>query len=246
VTTHFDLARAIAALAAGEPARAGYGALLLVDPTEMERAGRVEVCTAPHGVALTGDGSTAVVACYGEDGVAIVDLTGDQPDVVAQVPAGPSPGDVRMPRYGPYAVALSPDESIAYVSGLDGIRVLDMATQAMAEARMVSLTGVAFFGSFDAAGATFWVATQARDGVARIDVATNTIAMERFFTGDECIAPHEATLVPALDRVLVVCEGDHILPGAVLALDPITLETEGRLEVGVYPDALRIVDEVDW
>jgi hypothetical protein len=82
--------------------------------------------------------------------------------------------------------------------------------------------------------------------VARIDVAAGTVAMQRFFTDDECIAPHEAQHVPSIDRVILICEGDHIEPGSVLALDPMTLETTARIEVGVYPDALRVVDTVDW
>src|SRR5262245_2994605 len=89
--------------------------------------------------------------------------------------------------------------------------------------------GSAFRGSFDPTGSTFWLAPQGRDTVVRVDVATATIAVRRPFTRAECIAPHEAIHHAGLDRVFVVCEGDHEAPGRLLALDPTTLDIVGMV-----------------
>lgn len=241
-STHFDLAKALDAATRGAPVEEGYGALVVVDASTMQRSARLAVCTAPHGMATTRDGRTGVVACYGDDAVAIVDLASDPPAVVARVPVGPMPGDVTSVRYGPYGVTIAPDEAFAYVGVLDGtsLRRIDLASRADVPEGAIVLEGAAFFGSFDPRGARFWVPTQARDTLARVDVASSTIAARRAFTREECTSPHEAIYVASIDRVLVVCEGDHVGPGRLLAVDPTSLEIAGSVAVGVYPDAVRI------
>jgi DNA-binding beta-propeller fold protein YncE len=245
-STHFDLTRALEVAIRGDPPEQGYGALVLVDGATMRRIARVPVCTAPHGVAVTSDGALGLVACYGDDALAFVDLRAVPPEVIARVPVGPEPGSVRSVRYGPYAVALSPDGALAFVSTLEGrmVRVIDVAARADLPGRAVLLEGAAFFGGFDVAGARFWAPSQARDGIVEVEVESGAILARRRFTPEECIAPHEAVYVASIDRVVVACEGDHVGPGRVVALEPGTLTVTGAVEVGVYPDAVRVVEEM--
>jgi sugar lactone lactonase YvrE len=77
------------------------------------------------------------------------------------------------------------------------------------------------------------VPLQSPDGLARID----TRAPSRVAYGDECKKPHVVRVAPD-GRAYVVCEGDHVAPGAVLEVDPVTLATKKRWEVGVYPDGI--------
>jgi DNA-binding beta-propeller fold protein YncE len=244
VTTHFDLATALDVASRGAPVEEGYGALYVLDGASMHTLAHVALCTAPHGAAITRDGALAAVACYGDDAVAFVDLTVTPPAVLARVPAGPGPGTVSAPRYGPYAIAFSPDESFVLVGVLDGqaVRRIEVATRTETTTAAVVLDGRAFFGSFDPAGARYWVATQGRDSVTRIDVATGALDGRHGFSATDCVSPHEAVYVASLDRVFVVCEGDHASPGALVAVDPDTLDVVGRLELGVYPDVLRVVE----
>jgi YVTN family beta-propeller protein len=244
LTTHFDLDRALEVASMMLPPEDGWGALVIVDGESMERLARLPMCTAPHGVAVTRDGSLAIAACYGDDGVAFVDLAASPPTVLARVPVGPMPGTVTALRHGPYAVTLSPDESFALVGCLDGtsVRRIDVAARSDVPAQAVVLEGAAYFGAFDPAGARYWVPTQGGDQVALIDVATSAVTMRRRFAPGECPAPHEAIYLASLDRVFVVCEGDHRGPGSVVELHPDTLELLRSVEVGVYPDAIRVVE----
>jgi DNA-binding beta-propeller fold protein YncE len=172
-----------------------------------------------------------------------VDLSASPPTVLARVPVGPSPGTVSAVHYGPYAVAFAPDESFVLVGVLEGqaVRRIEVPTHTETTTAAVVLDGQAFFGSFDPSGARYWVATQGRDSVTRIDVAAGALDARHGFSTD-CVSPHEAVYVASLDRVFVVCEGDHTTPGALVALDPTTLDVMGTLALGVFPDVLRVVE----
>ncbi|MEO8801025.1 MAG: hypothetical protein ABI551_24245, partial [Polyangiaceae bacterium] len=81
------------------------------------------------------------------------------------------------------------------------------------------------------------VPLQAPDGLARVDIATETVTAQVAFTKDQCEAPHAARK-SSDGRVFVVCEGDHVKPGAVVEVDPTTLAVKARWVVGVYPDGI--------
>jgi hypothetical protein len=182
-----------------------------------------------------------IVACYGDDAAAVVDLAAD-PLAVLAAPVGSRPA-TSMVRYGPYAVAIA-RRVLRYLSARrHRLRVMDMATQTMVDARMIVLTARSTSGPSCGRRALGGDAGARR--VARIDVAAGTVAMQRFFTDDECVAPHEVQLVAAIDRVILVCEGDHIAPGAVLSSTrPRSRRWAARCRR--VSDALRVVDVVDW
>lgn len=244
VTTHFDLARALSAASSGLPAESGYSHLVVVDAITMERIVAITTCTAPHGVAILSDARTALVACYGDDAVAFVDLTNEQ--VTARVAVGPAPGDVSAIRYGPYTVSVAPDEALAAVGTLESktLRVLDVAGHEMIDDRAVTLDGAVYFGAFNSDGTKFWAPTQARDAVVRINFEDGSIESTHTFSGDECVAPHEVTWRADLNKIFVICEGDHITSGSLVEMDPETLAVQRSVELGVYPDGMRVVEAV--
>ncbi len=247
VTSHFDLKRALDTISAGDPIEEASAALVVIDGETMQRIASLTICIAPHGVAINSAG-LAAVACYGEDTVAVVDLTASPPALRARVPVGAAAQPLPPPTYGPYAMTLSPDGSRAFVGLTEGrgYRVLDMASAAMMPGMVADVTGAAFFGAFSPDGATFYGPTQQLDTIVAIDAATLAPVASATLDAEVCVAPHVIEYIAALDELMLVCEGDHRTAGTLVALDPVTLEVRAFVAVGVYPDGISVVDEVSW
>lgn len=241
VVSHFDLARATAAGADVASARAS---LAVIDPSTMAITGSpaprfIEVCAAPHGMALSRpDGALAFVACYAEDAMAVVDLASG---AVERIAVGPGTlfGTVA---YGPYAAVLSPSGDRVAVASLAShdVRFFDVAAREMEETPPIVLRGAPFFPAWSSDESVLWVPVQSPDGLVRVDLETGATSERPLGEDEGCGLPHE---VEVLDegRLAVVCEGDHEAPGAVLFVDATSLETLQRTEVGVFPDALERV-----
>jgi hypothetical protein len=101
-------------------------------------------------------------------------------------------------------------------------------------------SGPPFFAAWSATDAVLYVPTQNPDGIEAFDVASGDPILRRSFEPGECELPHEAVFGSDERTLFVVCEGDHVAPSVVLALDAGTFETRGVLRVGVYPDRLAI------
>lgn len=248
LTTHFDLKLAMDAVSMGLPAEDGWASLTLVDGETMLKTGEVALCTAPHGAAVTSDGATAVVACYGDDRVAFVDVADDVPTVLARVPVGPLATSVVPPHYGPYSVTLFPDESAAFIgdTDTDDLRVVDIATRAIREPGAIPLSGAALFGAFSQDGSRYYVPTQVSDSLTVINVADLSVLQTVPVDAAICVAPHVVILDPTGAKLILVCEGDHALPGTVVIFDRETLDVEDVIDVGVYPDGVQLVEDVTW
>lgn len=242
LVTHFDMKRALEAAMAGDPTSAMFATLQVWDARTLKQIASRPLCVAPHGIAATKDGKTAIVACYGTDEVAFVDLT--SPTLAsARYAVGSSPGVPGAPRYGPYSVTLTPDESRVVVANLEGasIRVFDVATKRFVRELEVTLGARAFMPAFVEPHVVV-VPLQGPDGLVRIDVDKAEILQRKSFEHDECASPHVAR-VATDGKVYVVCEGDHVRSGAVIEIDPVTLAVRKRWEVGVYPDGIAFGDE---
>lgn len=235
LVTHFDMKRAMTVAAAGNASPATMFARLQVWSTEpFELRAQRPLCVAPHGMAITRDDRLALVACYGSDELAVVDLTSPALPT-ARYPLGGTPGVPGVPRYGPYSVTLLGDDA-ALVASLEGndLRVFDLRSRAFVASRSVPLGAKAFMPAVK--GAVAYVPLQAPDSLARVDLTTGKVTAQVVKPVDECRAPHAFALDG--DRAFVVCEGDHKAPGTVLEVDPTTLATLRRWTVGVYPDGL--------
>jgi DNA-binding beta-propeller fold protein YncE len=238
VVSHFDLVRA----QEQTELEAKRATLALVDPRSVgtaEAPTLIKTCVAPHGVALSRpSGERAYVACYGEDALAVVDTT--DPSAIPELVSLGIGGEPGRPFYGPYAAVLSPEGDVVAVSNTESrdVRLFDVA-QARFTATIAADAGATpYFVAWSDDGRELFVPFQAPDGVARLPVSGGS-GTTRWFSGDECERPHEIVRSHA-GRLFVVCEGDHVAPGKLLELDPMTLETLAELDVGVYPDRLAI------
>ncbi len=244
VVSHFDLSRASNPTAPIEAQRArllSFAARELVGASPpAPRA--IDVCVAPHGIALSpGDGRRAYVACYGEDALAIVDLADDSQPVV-RVPIGPNPGRAPTPAYGPYAIALDESGARVAVGTTESreVRVFDAAGAPLPEKtwRADLAKGGVFFPAF--VGDRLVVPAQSPDALYMLDlVGPATEVRRRVFAEGECKAPHEVRRSPVAGELLVVCEGDHVGPGALLVVDAETLATKATIVTGAYPDRVE-------
>jgi DNA-binding beta-propeller fold protein YncE len=126
----------------------------------LRKFGERPLCVAPHGMAVSSDGATAYVACYGSDELAIVGLA-DRTLPVVRIPVGGSPGILGAPRYGPYSATLSPEQDLVLVTTLEG-----------QDARL-----------FDVKSRTF------PDGFARIDIRSGLLTARVTATA-HCEKPH--------------------------------------------------------
>lgn len=242
LVTHFDMQRAMREAANGAVPSKMSAALQVWDSKTGALWATRPVCVAPHGVVTTRDDSFAVIACYGSDELAFVDLR--SPELVtARVPVAGTPGLLGAPRYGPYGVALSPDGTLGIVADMEStdVRVFDVATRAMRSAAVLDVTGRAMLPVFVGAGVAL-VPTQGPDALLRVNLAENRLEKRVTYTEGECKAPH-VVRVTRDGRAFVVCEGDHVGKGAVLEVDPVTLETKKRWLVGVFPDGIAFGDE---
>ena len=212
--------------------------LILVDaPAQLAvgLAGRRKgpVCVAPLDVVLGRDGTRAFVACTGEDQLAVIDTSNLA--VLARVSAGDGPAN------DPTAIVIDPAGTRVLLSNALTQRVVafradDSGAELGSSAELPGIPGpVAFLSS-----AEWLVPLHAPDGAARIDAASGAILGYTSYTEEECRTPNTATVTVAAG-VFLVCEGDHEGPGAVVQLDPVTLEVQARISIGRFPDALAVL-----
>ncbi len=241
IVTHFDMKRAMNVAAAGGTTGGMFASLQVWDAKDLTMKASRPLCVAPHGAVTSKDDTIAVVACYGSDELAVVDLTSPTLQT-ARYPLGTAQGVPGAPSYGPYSAILSDDGTRVVVATLEAsdVRVFDMAQKKFLADKTVFLHARAFFPEWVSDHAVV-VPLQAPDGLARIDIETATVEKRASFTSDVCKAPHVAKRAKD-GRLYVVCEGDHVLPGTILEVDPTTLEVRNRWVVGVYPDGIAFGD----
>lgn len=233
VVSHFDLRRAVTGMGKGAPLEELRAPLSIVDPVTLKLVSSPAPCIAAHGMALTKDGKTLYLACYGEDAVAKVSLVDPAKPVTELTPLG-SALVLPPPDFGPYFVTLAPDEATLLVSETEGnaIRRLDRGT--MKTTARLPLDGAVFGPAL--VGGAWIVPVQQPDKLVRVDPTSFAALSTRVFAGDECVRPHQVAV--SAGRAFLVCEGDHVAPGKVLELDPTTLATVRTFAVGAYPDVV--------
>lgn len=195
------------------------------------RARSLTLCVAPTSVVVRRDGTRAYVACTGEDAIAVVDTVNAQ--VLARVTAGVYAANK------PYALVADPREELLVVSNQVGRAVaLFSMTDEPSLIASVDLLGVPWFAGW-LSESQLLVPTQDYNGAALIDVTTASIVREISYSRDLCENPSEVQRTED-GRVFLVCEGNHFSPGAVVQLDPTTLEIVARVAVGHYPERMAI------
>lgn len=234
VVTHFDLGRAFRGAMNGANPSTMMASLQIWDAKPLGLRHARNLCVAPHGIAISKDDALAVVACYGSDELAIIDL---RSFATERYPLGPSPGLLGAPKYGPYSATLSPNGIFVLVAEQEGqgLRVFDLRARKFVEGSRMPLGARAMIGVYLTDDVVV-VPLQAPDGIVKVNLAGQTLLARRAFAGNECKSPH-VTARDAKGRLFLVCEGDHQSPGSVLELDD-KLGTLHSWTVGVYPDGI--------
>ena len=196
----------------------------------------------PKGVISGSDPARAFVACHGEDSVAVVDLS--DPAIETRIPVGPDPvalDVVRAPRYGPHVAALSPDGTSLAVGCSESaeVRFLDVESGRLANV-ILPTQGVPQRPSWSTDGLKLYVPISRPEMLVVFDVTTGAELVRRSFAAGECTRPVEVVVHET--GVWIACEGDPTDVGAVLALDPLTLETLRRADAGVRPTSLAVIE----
>lgn len=194
---------------------------------------RTLVCAAPSSLAFNGDGSRLFVGCIGEDTIAVVDTQSGA--VLSQVPSGAAAAN------RPYAVVGDPVRERLLVSNQvpNIVNVFDMADEPQLLATLLSSSRPVF--ATWLSDTTIAVPHQEPDGVSLFDAETSELRLDVPYAERDCKFPSELTFTSD-GRLLLVCEGNHYAPGAVVELDPETLEIESRVEVGLYPERLTLLE----
>jgi DNA-binding beta-propeller fold protein YncE len=238
VVSHFDLKRALDNPTDLDAARS---TIALIDPAALMPSGspdpvRIPICIAAHGMVLSRpDGARAYVACYGEDALAVADLTNPSAEP-KRIPVGPG-ATAGNPTYGPYGAVMSPDGKTIAVSStvIKDVRFFDVATETFDDTKTIKTVGAPFFVAWSEDGTRLFIPTQQPDALVVADLSTSQQVDYRDLTGT-CGKPHVVELSGPSD-LFVVCEGDQKTAGDVLKVGVTTLDTVVTEKVGVYPDA---------
>lgn len=239
VISHFDLA--LAAKPVPIEQRRGLLTWTRAATVGEELPRTAPVCVLPHGVTVAPDGKRVWVACYGEDAVAMVDLA-QQPPLIVRVPLGPAASTQGAPSYGPYSIVAGPQFQMAAVGCTESkdLRLFDLQAGKVSPVRWSEPgAGAVYFAAWSADSKTLWVPTQGPDALYRVDATTGKTLEKRAFLASECQKPHEVQRTQS-GSLLVVCEGDHVGPGRVIAVDPLSLQTLWFVETGAYPDRVGL------
>ncbi|HET9953002.1 MAG TPA: hypothetical protein VFQ61_00790 [Polyangiaceae bacterium] len=202
---------------------------------------RLSPCVAPGSLAWDRSSALVYVACTGEDKLGVIDAQ-TTPRVLEFVASGM---DVVNQ---PYAVVADESGPRLLVSNqvAQKVAVFEVgsgpdsgSTQSAArQIGSITVSGVPGFSAF--LGREALIIPQ-RDpaGVLRVDAQSLEIQATSQLSSTDCENPSEARATED-GRLFLVCEGDHYSPGAVLKLDPNTLATEAKVNVGLYPDRLAV------
>ncbi len=229
VTSHFDLERA-------DLSSPDRNAKLFVTSTASfgtDSPTRIAVCRAPSGMDLSNpDARYVFVACYADDAMGVVDVDTLQ---VQLVPMGAALA-TGAPAWGPKFVRARSDVGVIAVANVVGhsISFFDTVTRTF-PSTAVPVGGAAYRPDWSLDGASLLVPTRDPDALNVIDSESRTVSQVRVFDGSECLKPQEVSTIDE-ERILVVCEGDGVKPGAVLILDRSSLVTQRRIDVGTSPD----------
>jgi DNA-binding beta-propeller fold protein YncE len=239
IVTHFDVGRVQTAIDTKGDTQAMRAPVLVLDPTTLATLATRDACILPAGLAVSGDGTRAWVACYGEDVIGELHL--DDPGFAFETfPVGPDPQTSPVnARYGPIAVSLAAGGAlfVADRAGYD-VRVIDLATHAPI-AVLDTASGSPFSPAASADGTHFVFATREPEQVIAVtrsgDVWSKSASRE--LRAGECGKPGRAARWR--DRWFIVCEAS----GALLEVDPDTLATRNTFLVGAEPTSVAFTPE---
>lgn len=231
--SHYDTLRSLE----GETLQERRSEILLVDgPSAMARgfvdATSIVGCVAPSALEYDADGSRLFVACTGEDSLGTFDsATGTLLSIMRTGEGTPDK---------PWCLAPSPDRATLLVSnqGSDTLAVFDVGGEPRL-VRSIPVGGVPFHVAWESESSVV-VALQRPGGVDRVDIEEGAVVKHHDLSTAECENPSEPTVLPD-GSLFLVCEGDHYEAGALVQLDMDEGRVVDRLELGVYPERMTVV-----
>jgi DNA-binding beta-propeller fold protein YncE len=212
--------------------------LILVDDakaiaTSDATARRISLCVAPLATALNEDGTRAYVACTGEDAIAIVDT--ESGELLGNVPAGEAAVNK------PYAIAVDSTRERLLTSNqvASTISIFELSDEPSLLSTL-RVPGIPQHATW-IADSTLAVALQEPSGAALFDADSGELLQQIVYTEADC--QHAAEFSVTRDaRVRLVCSGSFYSPGAVVEVDPTTLEILSSVSVGIYPERMTIFE----
>jgi YVTN family beta-propeller protein len=239
--THFDLLRITEVAKRGGPASEMDTRLAILDADTMTRKAMVPVCPAAHAIRLSPDEKRAYISCISDE-VAVVRLDAENYPVT-RIKVADNAGTALAPRHEPYALTVSPLDGSVWVASLKSraVHVLEAESLTMRPERAVYLRGAPMFGVFSPDGRTLYQPYQGVDAVAVIDAATSTVTREIPLGPSGCVNVHQVELTPDGKHGLAVCEGDHVGPGTLHALNLEAGTVEKTVTLGLFPDSVGIL-----
>ena len=241
--SHFNLSTIIQVATHGGGEDQMQTRFLAIDTSDMSIQQAVTMCPGAHALRLSPDGKRAYVTCIA-DKIAVVDVSSPQLPV-QYVFLASDPGTVIVPKYEPYALAVSPVTGEVWVScrGLEQLRVIDPTSLQVDLGRVVGLVGQPLFGDFNQDGSLFYVATQLDDSVTVVSTATGQVVRQLAFPPNTCLSAHQFKFTPDYHYGLALCEGDHgSIPGTLVVFDMQNGESfVTSVPVGIYPDFVGIL-----
>lgn len=248
VVSHYDLLAWARGAAAGD-LRTGDSALWEIDTSTLEMKRRTPVCPATHAVRPSPDARLLHATC-GPDEFASFDRVANTVARHLLPGASEGAGCTRCP----YALGVDSRGDVLVASlgpngGAEGGGGLDLwsASQQAFVARL-DLCGRALFPAHrvGSVGEEWWVPEQGPcgDHLHRLRSASDGGLVDAGsieFPSGACTNPHAVEFDEARGEAVVVCEGDHLTPGALHFIDLASFQPSGAVPVGLFPDgAVRI------
>lgn len=247
--SHFDVLRIQDVVQAGGTVDEMRADIAVIDATTMQKVAEVPVCVAEHGITLAPDGTKLYVACWGDDRLAIVDVTQPTPTATF-VSVGPSPTTPpSSPNYGPYALTWTPDAKTLWISCWESsdLRAFSTTSMQMDLSRTIATGGNPMFGAV-LENDRFVIPKQGDDHNFpddRLFLFNSAGAMTELPLDSRCRTAHVAYAVPGWpDAILVVCEGHHVEPGSLVMIEASTGAVLASAQTGIYPDSAAWI--VPW
>jgi YVTN family beta-propeller protein/VCBS repeat-containing protein len=207
----------------------GGSSVLVIDPATGGRIADIPMGGNALGIGLTADGGRAYVASTGNT-VSVIDTATNT--VTGSIPLS-GPGGL---------ITMSPDRSLAYVSGSNGVSVIDTSTNSVIG---TFSTGSSTSGTaFSADGTVLYVANDIAGTVSAFNVATNTVidsATVGNYPGAVAVHPNGDAYVVntggSAVKVVSLVTGYNVAPTAqnpaytITATDPGTGKVTGTVRV---------------
>lgn len=192
---------------------------------------------APHGVGISKDGK--LVLSPGEESDDLWFVYPDSgPNAIFRLPLWPGASFNNLV-YKPFAVVLSPDDSLAYVSCTKDNKILIIDTDSRTRTDSIVLDPTEGKGPLmlaaSADGNTLYAPCLLSNTLAVIDVVTK--AQTYIPIG---LKPH-APMPVADSLVYVTCEGNHVTPYKVYVVNTITQTVVDSIDVGRFPNGIAVL-----